>query len=110
MIHRLTALVCLFGLTIAPQFASGQDPAAKPRFRIVGYLPNYRAKDFDPVAVKGITDLILFSGEPDKSGTLKTDRVPKIAREKFAKLNEGLEGPQRVRVILCIGGWERSKY
>lgn len=107
MLSRIISFCVLLGISISA--AVGQDPVPGPAFRIVGYLPNYRVADFDPVAARNLTDIILFSGEPTVSGTLAVERIPKIPADKIEKLQANRDPIQRVRFILCIGGWERSK-
>jgi GH18 family chitinase len=82
-------------------------PAAEPpTFRIAGYLPDYRAAEFDPATAKPLTDLILFSAEPTAAGPLDLSRLKKMP---WADLR-AFKTKQRVRLILCVGGWERSKH
>lgn len=79
--------------------------AADPPFRIAGYLPDYRAKTFDPDAATALTDLILFSAEPTTAGDIDLSRLKNLP---WAKLRT-FKTQHRVRLILCVGGWERSK-
>lgn len=100
MIGPLLALLSL--LSAAPPVAT-DAPAA---FRIVGYLPEYRAAEFDPAALVGLTDLIVFSAEPTRDGRLDLRRLDRLPRERLL----AFKTRQRVRLLLCVGGWERSSH
>lgn len=73
-------------------------------FRIAGYLPDYRS--FDAVKTGGLTDLIVFSAQPTESGDIDLSR---LAKTNWAELREAKQ-KQKFRLILCIGGWERSTH
>lgn len=84
-------------------------PAAEPvspreAFRIAGYLPDYRLADFPLEAAESLTDLILFSAEPTPEGELKLGSLTNAPWETLMTFKTH----QRVRLILCIGGWNRS--
>jgi GH18 family chitinase len=72
----------------------------------VGYLPDYQAADFDLAAARGLTDLIVFSAEPGKDGALDLNRLRNVP---WARLRE-FKTRERVRLVLCVGGWARSKH
>jgi len=80
--------------------------ATEVGFRLVGYLPDYRVADFDLASARGLTDLIVFSAEPSRDGALNLDRLKKIP---WATLRE-FKTKNRVRLILCVGGWGRSTH
>jgi GH18 family chitinase len=103
MRNAVVLLVCLL-----PAFAVPANYQTEPAtdFRVVGYLPNYRAADFDLAAARGLTDLIVFSAEPASDGGLSLDRLKKLP---WTRLRE-FKTRQRVRLLLCVGGWERSKH
>lgn len=82
------------------------DPTATSKFRVVGYLPDYRAAEFDFDSARALTDLILFSAEPTATGDLAMSRLQNIP---WAKLR-AFKTRERVRLILCVGGWERSTH
>ncbi len=95
----------LIGLTT--NIAFGQAATNAPReFRVVGYLPDYRAAEFNPDATRGLTDLIVFSAEPTKDGQLSLDRLKAFPWSKVRQFKT----QQRVRLILCVGGWDRSQH
>lgn len=85
--------------SIPAQKAFAAEPGS---FRVVGYLPDYR--NFDRVPTRGLTDLILFSVTPTAKGDLDLSRLKKMP---WAKIR-AFKTQQRVRLILCVGGWERS--
>lgn len=107
MATRLPAVAFLF-LSVACTVVVGQEPASKParEFRVVGYLPNYRAAEFKLDAAQGLTDLIVFSAAPKPDGQLDLDLLKKFPWSKVQqfKIQNG------ARLILCVGGWERSKH
>ncbi len=81
--------------------------AEVPRsFRVVGYLPDYRLPDFDAAALDHLTDLVLFSVEPTATGQLNFSR---LEQAPLAHLRS-LKTQHRVRLILCVGGWDRSTH
>lgn len=77
---------------------------AKSEFRITAYLPDYRADSFDADAATALTDLILFSVEPDAGGSIDMSRLNRMPWEKL----HALKKDHGVRLILCVGGWGRS--
>lgn len=95
-------LLVLLNLVVVPG-SNGED---SPPFRLAGYLPDYRAASFDPVAARSLTDLIVFSGEPTSSGELDLSRLKKIP---WAKLRS-FKTRERIRLMLCVGGWGRSTH
>ena len=91
-------------LALGTPVRSADDPAPPIAFRIVGYLPDYRARAFDAQAASALTDLIVFSAEPTATGGLDLSRLKNVP---WAKLR-AFKTRQAVRFILCVGGWERS--
>jgi len=93
------------GVTGDPvSIAAGQERPSG--FRVVGYLPEYRLRNFDPEQAAFLTDLILFAAEPTKDGDLDLGKWETAPWDKFqnAKKKTG------VRLILCVGGWGRSDH
>ena len=102
----MTILSALMASCLAVTAAANPAPVAEGAgpFRVVGYLPDYRASDFDPVAARGVTDLVLFSAEPTSSGGLDLSRLKGMP---WAKLRD-FKTSEKARLILCVGGWGRS--
>ena len=73
-----------------------------PAFSIIGYFPDYR--EWNPAWTKYLTDVIYFSAEPRADGTLDTSRFDKNV---LTELHEA-QGINGIRILLSIGGWERS--
>ncbi len=73
--------------------------------RVIGYLPDYRLATFEDNAASLVTDIIVFSAEPEASGKLNTQRLP---AEQLKRLKQ-IKQRTRVGLLLCVGGWERSK-
>lgn len=90
---------------VACLFLSAPAFAAEP-FRIAGYLPDYRAASYDLAHAKSLTDLIVFSAEPTAAGELDRSRLKNVPWEKL----RAFKTKDRVRLILCIGGWNRSQH
>lgn len=105
--RRVCAMIGWFAVvTAVPTCVAGTAAPQRPAFRVVAYLPDYRAAEFDPVAARGLTDLILFSAEPTATGQLDLSRLKEIP---WARLRTFMT-LERVRLILSIGGWERSMH
>ncbi len=96
-------IACLIINSVILLFA----PDVPAAFRIVGYLPDYRAVDFDPAAPRLLTDLIVFSASLSPKGGLDLTRL----KEKLPwKTLYTLKNRERVRLILCVGGDDRSTH
>ncbi len=103
----LKAIVCAFCLLLGlPVWANDGPAGSRNEFRIVGYLPDYRAKEFDPGSCRALTDLIVFSAEPTPTGSLDLSRLKNIPWSKL----RAFKTRERVRLVLCVGGWERSAH
>jgi hypothetical protein len=90
----------------APARAGDSKPPPPTAFRVVAYLPDYRAAKFDSVAARALTDLIVFSAEPTAAGKLDLTRLKNVPWTKL----RAFKTRERVRLILCVGGWGRSAY
>jgi GH18 family chitinase len=88
------------------QSARGQQAAGMGSFRVAGYLPDYRFSNINFDAIKGLTDLIIFSAEPGPDGTLNTSRIKACPWDSLLRFKT----ENRIRLILTIGGWERSEH
>ncbi|MBS0262959.1 MAG: hypothetical protein JSS02_13525 [Planctomycetes bacterium] len=110
---RWPLMICglvLGALGLASAVAGAEEPASPTTqsspapFRVVGYLPDYRAEQFAPESCEGLTDLCLFSAEPSDTAGLSLTRLQKLPWNKLREFKKR----QQVRLILCVGGWERS--
>lgn len=88
---------------ILPLLAAA-PPVPPADFRVVGYLPEYRAADFDPAAAGLLTDIVLFSARPTAAGEIDRTRLARLPWEKL----RAARAAHKVRLILCVGGWGRS--
>lgn len=95
MTRTLTSLL----LALAASLPAGDKP------RLVGYLPYWATPRLEVGRYPGLTDLILFSGEPRADGSLDATRLDKTPWEKVAAVRAS-----GVRVHLCLGGWGRSRH
>lgn len=99
--HILILLIS-FGLSHAVSAVEGDVTPAS--FRVIGYLPDYRLVDYDLEAAKTLTDLIVFSAEPASDGSLNTERLKNCPWTSLLTFKT----KHRIRLLLTIGGWERS--
>lgn len=67
--------------------------------KTVGYLPYYRNLDMKKVEL--LTDLVIFSAEPKKDGSLKYN-------EPLINLLEKSKTIKNCRKFICVGGWAKS--
>ena len=72
--------------------------------RIAGYLPDYRVDTLDSSQAAGLTDLVLFSVEPRKDGSLDTGNWTTRRLETSRAIAREVQS----RLMLTIGGWNRS--
>lgn len=86
-------------LALTAAVAAGEKP------RLVGYLPHHATLELEAGRYPGLTDLILFSGEPRADGSLDASRLDKTPWDKVAAVRAS--GTQ---VHLCLGGWGRSRH
>ena len=75
-------------------------------FRVAGYLPDYRFAEFDLKSAHGVSDVIVFSAEPNADANLDVRRLENCPWEKLLDFKT----KHRVRLFLTIGGWERSTH
>jgi GH18 family chitinase len=108
---QIAAIATLSALAfVHPHVSSGQDgrtanKTAPQRFPVIAYIPEYRFDGLDIAVGERITELIAFSIEPRPNGELDTSRLgPGV----FAKLR-ALKDRHGSRVLVALGGWERSR-
>ncbi len=108
--HNVSSLTGLLLLGVAflaggsVSTAADRAAAPPPEFRLAGYLPDYRLAEFDLDSLSGLTDLILFSAEPTADGGIDFSRLKAAPWEKLRLWKTR----HRTRLILCVGGWDRS--
>ncbi len=111
-VYSTLACLALFATAAAnadDSIAADKTPTASTatvdaKFRIVGYLPNYRAAQVDPEVGKYLTDLVYFSAQIGADGDLQ---LAKLNLEHIAKLQK-IKQQYHTALSLCVGGWERS--
>lgn len=85
-------------------------PAARavppPPFRVVAYLPDYRALTLAPAAppLNNLTDLVFFSLEPTPAGGLDSARLTPAVTARL----QHIKRRHALRLWVALGGWERS--
>jgi len=102
--HRFISTLLLMCLVSIGLSACGAQEQA--RFQIVGYLPDYRFKGTDLDQAALLTDLILFAAEPGENGEVQLGKLKNAPWEKLWSLRD----QHQTRLILCVGGWERSNH
>jgi GH18 family chitinase len=100
---QLFAAVAFALLLSLAGFAAEPEVEAKPEFRILGYLPDYRCEIFNPRQAALVTDLIYMAAEPKETGELDLRRVKPEHLALLAKLRK----EQGARVHFALGGWGR---
>ena len=105
MKNLLCTLLCSLVPLFAGNFGRADETSGPGRFRIAGYMPDYRLAAFDPSSFDGLTDLILFSAELSQDGALDLARLKNCPWARLLRFKT----QSRVRLILTIGGWERSQ-
>lgn len=100
--HGLSIL--LLFIACSPSISLGQA-AAPAEFRVVGYLPDYRASEFNADVIRKLTDLMIFSAEPSREGGLDLKRVEAFPWQQIL----AQKTLHRTRVVLTVGGWDRSE-
>ncbi|MBI22764.1 MAG: hypothetical protein CMN05_04110 [Roseibacillus sp.] len=78
----------------------GQD-----QFVVAGYLPHYRVTEVVPESLKPLTDLIYFGLTPPADGRLAGTPVDPAVLKKLHEIKR-VTG---CRLLLCVGGWNRSQ-
>src|SRR5262249_50256567 len=101
----ILSLTCLALGTFFSVAAEPETKAAAKSFCIVGYLPEYRIQDYDPAQAAKLTDLIFFSIETKENGELDTRRVTPQALKKL----QDIKNQHKIRILVAVGGWDRSK-
>lgn len=103
----LTAWICLSGL--AARLGAAGSPMAEPMpprtFAVVGYLPSYHMRAFDPAAAPFLTDLIYFSLLPRPSGELDLRHVKVEDLRQLRALRER----HHFRLLIAVGGGDIAK-
>jgi chitinase len=104
----VSGLILIGGMFLAgaPLWAADGLSSPQTAFRVAGYLPDYRMADFDPATAHALTDLILFSAGLTAAGQLDLTRFKSMP---LAKLR-AFKTRERIRLILCVGGWKRSAH
>ncbi|CAN5451370.1 glycosyl hydrolase family 18 protein [soil metagenome] len=98
--------VCSFTFPGALQTVLAQDAAPKSSpARIVGYLPEYRLRSFQPTQAKLVTDIVFFAVSPRSNGDAGLEQIKPATWQML----ETIRKTSGVRLHLCLGGWNRSK-
>jgi len=106
-----------FALLLFPLLLGLSGPAARaasappPPFRVVAYLPDYRAGTLDPAApsLNSLTDLVFFSLEPTPTGGLDSARLTPAVTAGLQDIKaQSIKRRRVLRLWVALGGWERS--
>lgn len=71
---------------------------------LVGYVPAWSYQEVPASAYEQVTDVIAFSVEPTRDGKIESKDLPERV---LSDLND-LKAKHGFRLLLAIGGWERS--
>jgi len=75
------------------------------QFVVAGYLPHYRVTAATPQSLKPLTDLIYFGLTPPAGGSLAGEPIAPAILQKLQEIKR-ING---CRLLLCVGGWNRSE-
>eukprot|EP00283_Hemiselmis_rufescens_P006481 CAMPEP_0173426914 /NCGR_PEP_ID=MMETSP1357-20121228/6253_1 /TAXON_ID=77926 /ORGANISM="Hemiselmis rufescens, Strain PCC563" /LENGTH=375 /DNA_ID=CAMNT_0014390653 /DNA_START=53 /DNA_END=1177 /DNA_ORIENTATION=- len=102
---RLTAALALALLVLLP-LSDGAKPTPLKEFITAGYIPDYRFASLDWSGLaQRLSDLILFSVEPDADASLKeVDRIPEELMSKILNIRKVMG----FRLLISVGGGGRS--
>jgi chitinase len=102
---KVIVFAVLFGLGCTPSHANEIETTSdsKSSFCVVGYLPSYEMKQFDPAVGEHLDELIYFSAQPTSEGGLNADEVTPQAMERLREMRVH----HGTRVNLALGGWGR---
>jgi len=105
--HRSVHIMslCLAAASIALCVSPDSKKKVPERFRVVGYLPDYRMSTIHNSWGRDLTDIIYFSISPKASGEFDTSKL----NEKAIRKLQALAKQNKVRILICIGGWGKSK-
>ena len=99
--RHLLSLVVGVSLAVTIRACAEKEP---PPLVVAGYLPHYRVSEATPESLGALTDLIYFGITPPAGGTLAEEAVaPAILRKLQA-----IKRSNGCRLLLCMGGWNRS--
>lgn len=99
---RFSAILA-FCLLLSNTLLAAPAKNARPAFRIVGYLPDYRLAALDEARLSCVTDLVIFSAEPTSAGSLNNSRLTPAFLTRLSRLKRPGQ-----RLWVTVGGWERS--
>ncbi|QDT54879.1 Chitinase A1 precursor [Caulifigura coniformis] len=103
---RIRPRLALLAITAAALSAARCASAADfSEFRVIAYLPEYRAAGFETAQAQGLTDLIVFAAAAGDDGLIDMRGLQRFPWERAWQLKK----ETRARLILCVGGWSRSK-
>lgn len=112
MATGVAAAICAFPVTTAlmtsvlmTNILMADEGRVRAEPRIVGYLPDYRLADYQPERLNGVTDLVAFSATLDAEGRIDRSRIPQAQLDRLRVWKRDL----RLRLLLCVGGWDRSQ-
>lgn len=88
-----------------PEAENIPKPDPLQGFVIAGYLPDYRLTTINPQIAQYVSDVIYFSIEPTGEGGLDLSR---IYNNTFYILSQFRSVNPKLRILLAVGGWDRS--
>lgn len=104
---QISVPICIVLTCVGSALAQNGDgfPRSKERrpFVVAGYLPNYRVASWSGQKT-GLSDLIYFGLSMPADGRFDSTSIPNEHLELLAKCKRG----SKRRVLLSVGGWEKS--
>ncbi|MEO1994122.1 MAG: glycoside hydrolase family 18 protein [Planctomycetaceae bacterium] len=102
----ISAMICFGGLVIVDRVRATRPSRGNVTFRVVGYLPDYRLATFDAKPCQHLTDLIVFSIEPQSDGALNQRSLSTREWKRFSAIAK----QHGISLHVCVGGWGRSNH
>ncbi len=102
---RMSSRGHVTALILSVSLLSAVADDGQGQFVVAGYLPHYRVTQVAPESLKPLTDLIYFGLTPPADGRLAEAPVAPAVLEKLQEIKR-ITG---CRLLLCVGGWNRSE-
>lgn len=103
-IRRTFPVLAFLIAALAPLGVPAADPPAAPRPVVVGYLPEYKVDGWKPDRLGAVTDLVYFGLALNGPSALPLPPLPEGVAERLKELRK--LGSRRI--LVCVGGWDRS--
>lgn len=109
MAQRRPLIACVLSLFWLLSHAVVVATAAEEEFLIAGYLPDYRLINLN-AAANQLSDLILFSIQPEPDASVSGPNVCCLGDDHYAKARAAQKVNDSLRIFASIGGAGRSQH